>query len=160
VQDNDKERILEILSAEGLLSEKQVQFIKSKEVAQRAKILKFKSSDIRYKSIHQSSISLIDIIESLQISSPPPDSRVLTAEVMLETISKHLNLPFLKIDPLKLDSDVVTRIISKPYAVRHQLVPIDLSDGTLTVWPYACYRPYRERKDYNSLLSHENALYL
>ncbi len=133
MQDNEKERIFEILSAGGLLSEKQVQFIKSKEAAQRAKILKFKSSDIRYKSIHQSSISLIDIIESLQISSPPPDSRVLTAEVMLETISKHLNLPFLKIDPLKLDSDVVTKIISKPYAVRHQLVPIDLSDGTLTV---------------------------
>ena len=133
MQDNDRERIFEILSAEGLLSEKQMQFIKSKEAAQRAKILKFKSSDIRYKSIHQSSISLIDIIESLQISSPPPDSRVLTAEVMLETISKHLNLPFLKIDPLKLDSDVVTKIISKPYAIRHQLVPIDLSNGTLTV---------------------------
>lgn len=133
MQGNDRERIFEILSAGGLLSEKQVQFIKSKEAAQRAKILKLKSSDIRYKSIHQSSISLIDIIESLQISSPPPDSRVLTAEVMLETISKYLNLPFLKIDPLKLDSDVVTKIISKPYAIRHQLVPIDLSDGTLTV---------------------------
>jgi general secretion pathway protein E len=133
MQDNDRERIFEILSAGGLLSEKQVQFIKSKEAAQRAKILKLKSSDIRYKSLHQSFISLIDVIESFQISSPPPNNGILTAEVMLETISKHLNLPFLKIDPLKLDSDIVTKIISKPYAIRHQLVPIDLSNGTLTV---------------------------
>ncbi|MCL5022474.1 MAG: GspE/PulE family protein, partial [Nitrospirae bacterium] len=59
--------------------------------------------------------------------------KILTAEVMMEAIARHLNLPFVKIDPLKLDSDVVTRIISKPYAVRHQLVPTALSNGTLTV---------------------------
>ena len=133
MQDNGRESVFEILSAEGLLSEEQVQFIKSKETAQRAKILKSKSSDIRYKNIHQSFISLVDVIESLQISSPPPDNRVLTADIMLEAVSKHINLPFVKIDPLKLDSDVVTKVISKPYAVRYQLVPIELSDGTLTV---------------------------
>lgn len=133
MQDNGRERVFEILSAEGLLGEEQVQFIKSKETAQRAKILKSKSSDIRYKNIHQSFISLVDVIESLQISSPSPDNRILTADIMLEAVSKHINLPFVKIDPLKLDSDVVTKVISKPYAVRYQLVPIDLSDGTLTV---------------------------
>ena len=133
MQDNGREKVFEILSAEGLLGEEQVQFIKSKETAQRAKILKSKSSDIRYKNIHQSFISLVDVIESLQISSPSPDNRVLTADIMLEAVSKHINLPFVKIDPLKLDSDVVTKVISKPYAVRYQLVPIDLSDGTLTV---------------------------
>ena len=133
MQDNGREKIFEILSAGGLLSEEQVQFIKSKETAQRAKILKSKSSDIRYKNIHQSFISLVDVIEALQISSPSPDNRVLTADIMLEAVSKHINLPFVKIDPLKLDSDVVTKVISKPYAVRYQLVPIDLSDGTLTV---------------------------
>ena len=133
MQDNGREKIFEILSAGGLLSEEQVQFIKSKETAQRAKILKSKSSDIRYKNIHQSFISLVDVIEALQISSPSPDNRVLTADIMLEAVSKHINLPFVKIDPLKLDSDVVTKVISKPYAVRYQLVPIELSDGTLTV---------------------------
>jgi general secretion pathway protein E len=48
-------------------------------------------------------------------------------------VAKHLNLPFLKIDPLKLDYEVVTQIISRPYAIRHQIVPISLSDNTLTV---------------------------
>jgi hypothetical protein len=100
MQDNDRERIFEILSAGGLLSEKQVQFIKSKEVTQRAKILKLKSSDIRYKSIHQSSISLIDIIESLQISSPPPNKGILTAEVMLNPPSSPFAKGGLAIFPL------------------------------------------------------------
>jgi general secretion pathway protein E len=42
-------------------------------------------------------------------------------------------MSFLKIDPLKLDFDVVTQIISRPYALKNQLVPIALSDNTLTV---------------------------
>lgn len=133
MKERDKEQILEILFEEGLLSEEQIQFIRTKEVAQRAKILKSKDSAVRHGVMHQPFISLIDVIESLKIASPKIDNRVLTADVIMETIARYLNLPFLKIDPLKLDSDIVTKIISRPYAIRHQLIPIDLSDNKLTV---------------------------
>lgn len=133
MQDKGKERIYEILVSEGLLTRDHVQLIRSKEGTQRARILKAKSSDIRYKSIQRSFITIIDIIESLQIPSPLHGKKALTAEVLLEAIARHLNIPFVKIDPLKLDSDVVTKIISKPYAIRHQIVPVAFSDGTLTV---------------------------
>lgn len=125
--------MFDIFIAEGLLTGEQVQYIRSKEAAQRSRILKAKSSDIRYKSIHRSFISLIDVIESLQMRSPVHGNRVLTAEMLLETIAKYLGLPFIKVDPLKLDSEVVTKVISKPYAVRHQLVPIELCNNVLTV---------------------------
>ena len=49
------------------------------------------------------------------------------------TVANHLNKPFLKIDPLKLDYEVVTQVISKPYAIKHQIVPIALSENLLTV---------------------------
>lgn len=133
MQEKVKEKIYEILTVEGLLTGDQVQMIKSKETSQRAKILKAKGPDIRYKTLHRSFLSVIDIIESLHIPSPLSGNGILTAETLLKAVAKHLNLPFVKVDPLKLDSDVVTRIISKPYAVRHQLIPIDLSNGLLTV---------------------------
>ncbi len=133
MQDKGKERIYEILVSEGLLTWDHVRLIKSKEGTQRARILKAKSSDIRYKSIQRSFITIIDIIESLQIPSSLHGKKALTAEVLLEAIARHLGIPFVKIDPLKLDSDVVTKIISKPYAIRHQIVPVAFSDGTLTV---------------------------
>jgi general secretion pathway protein E len=131
--ENVKERIYEILVAEGVLTNDQIRTIKLKETSQRAKILKAKTQDIRYKSMHRSFLSIIDIIESLQMPSPLAGNGILTAEILLRTMAEHLGLPFNKLDPLKLDSDVVTRIISKPYAVRHQLVPIELSNGVLTV---------------------------
>jgi len=133
VQEKIKEKIYEILTAEGLLTGDQVQMVKAKETMQRAKMLKAKSPNIRHKVLYRSFLSLIDIIESLQIPSPPPGNGFLAAETLLKAMAKHLNLPFIKVDPLKLDSEVVTKIISKPYAVRHQLVPIDLSNGLLTI---------------------------
>jgi general secretion pathway protein E len=51
----------------------------------------------------------------------------------MEEIARHLNLPFLKIDPLKIDSDAATKIVSRPYAIKHLLLPIKLSGNTLTV---------------------------
>ena len=82
--------------------------------------------------VDQSFVSLVDIIESLKISSPK-DGYAITADVIMATVAKHLHLPFIKIDPLKLNYEIVTRIMSRPYAIKHQVVPIALSDNTLTV---------------------------
>ncbi|MCL4477054.1 MAG: hypothetical protein M1508_12650 [Nitrospirae bacterium] len=98
MQEKVKEKIYEILTAEGLLTGDQVQMIKAKETMQRAKMLKAKSPNIRHKVLYRSFLSLIDIIESLQIPSPPPGNGFLAAETLLKAMAKHLNLPFIKVD--------------------------------------------------------------
>jgi len=128
-----KETLIEILSAEGLLNQEQIELIKSKEALQRSKILKSKTPGMRQNILDQSAVSMIDIIESLKITSPKSSGKIITAEIIMMTVAEHLMLPFLKIDPLKLDYEIVTQIISRPYAIKHQIVPIALSDNTLTV---------------------------
>jgi len=128
-----KESLLDILLADGLLDAEQIRSIKSKEALQRSKMLKSKTHGIRHNIAHQSFISLIDIIESLRITSQKNDGKVITSDTIMSAVASHLNMPFLKIDPLKLDYEVVTQIISKPYAIKHQIVPIALSGNILTV---------------------------
>ncbi|MFZ5906816.1 MAG: GspE/PulE family protein [Nitrospirota bacterium] len=128
----ENEPLLDILSSEGLLTEEQVQSVRSKATLQRAKLLKSKRPGARHVLADQSIVSLIDIIESLKISSPQ-EGRILTAEGIMMAVARHLNLPFVRIDPLKLDYEIVTRIISRPYAIRHQIVPIALANNVLTV---------------------------
>ncbi|MEE9524971.1 MAG: GspE/PulE family protein [Thermodesulfovibrionales bacterium] len=129
----DNERIYTILAKAGYLTKDQVEFIISKESSRRSKLLKKMSSDMKYDSLVQSFISPVDIIESLKISSKKLGNKLLTSEVIMEAIAGHLKLPFQKIDPLKLDSDVVTRFFSKPYALRHQMVPVEILDNNLTI---------------------------
>ena len=134
MRDVDKDRIFKILIEEGLLNDEQTAFIRSKEAVQRAKALKSRSFNIkRYNLLQHSFISFMDVIESLKITPPKPGSKALTTDVIIEAIARNKKLPFVKLDPLKLDSDIVTRVISRPYAIRHQLVPIGLSDNTLTI---------------------------
>lgn len=133
MKEKGRESLLEILFSEGLLNEDQIRTIKSKEVLQRSKILKSKTQGVRHNIVDQSFISLIDIIESLKITSPMCNGKVVTSDVIMPAVARHLNLPFLKIDPLKLDYEVVTQVISRPYAIKHQVVPVALADNTLTV---------------------------
>jgi len=75
--EGDKEKILEILSAEGLLKEEQIQVIRSKEAFQRAKILKSKGSAVRYALVSKSFISFVDVIDFLKINPPGGDNKFL-----------------------------------------------------------------------------------
>ena len=128
-----RESLLEILAREKLLDDEQIRLIKSKEVLQRSKILKSKAQGIKHRISEPSLVTFIDIIESLKITCPGDDGKPVTADVIMAALSKHMKLPFLKIDPLKLNYEVVTQVISRPYAIKHQIVPIALSRNTLTV---------------------------
>lgn len=133
MKEKGNKSLLEILSAEGLLNDEQLKLIKSRESLQRSKILKSKTPGVRHTIIDQSLVSLIDIIGSLKLTSPKTNGKTITADIIMMTVAKHLNLSFLKIDPLKLNYEVVTQIIARPYAMRHLIVPIALSDNTLTI---------------------------
>lgn len=128
-----KKSILKILSSSGLLSEKQTDNILSKEKLFYSKLIKSKDKSAERSRLIQTGTSIIDVIVSMKLKSPGSKEDLLTEEAIMMEIAKHFKMPYVKIDPLKLDSDIVTRIVSRPYAVKHQIVPIELSDNTLTV---------------------------
>lgn len=128
-----KKTVLKILSSSELLSKKQAEDILSKEDLFRSRLIKSKGVTARRSRKIQSDISIIDVIDSMKLKIPGNETSFITEEVIMKEIAKHLGMPFLKIDPLKLDSDIITKIISRPYAVKHQLVPINLSGNSLTI---------------------------
>lgn len=133
MDEKTKKSIFKILSSSGFLSEKQIEDILSKENLLRARLLKSKGKTIKRSRIIQPDISIVDVIDSLKLKIPGSEAAYLSEEIIMKEIAKHFGIPFLKIDPLKLDSDVATRIISRPYAIKHQLMPLKLSDNTLTI---------------------------
>lgn len=128
-----RQAIVQILSSSGLLSEEQVKTVLSKEEIYRARLQKARGAPIRRGRAASHEISLIDIIDSLQLKSPGKMESVLTEEVMMKAIAGHLGLPFVKIDPLSLDSEVATKIIPRLYALKHQLVAVRREGNVLTV---------------------------
>ena len=132
----NKKTILNILTSSSLLSEEQEREVLSKENLIRSRILKSnesKSSGARRGRAAHADISIIDIICSMNLKVDGNSNAYVTEDAIMKAIAGHLGIPFLEIDPLKLDSDVTTKIISRPFALKHKLLPIALKGKTLTL---------------------------
>jgi general secretion pathway protein E len=66
-------------------------------------------------------------------------NKKLTLEVLTQWLAEKSGLPYLRIDPLKVDVTTVTAVISSAYANRHKILPIAVTDKTVTI---ATAEPY------------------
>jgi general secretion pathway protein E len=61
-----------------------------------------------------------------------------------QAVAAHAGLPYVKINPLDLDLDVVTKGIAGPFARKHGLVAISKTEDTITVAVYDPFAPFPE----------------
>ena len=58
--------------------------------------------------------------------------RPLSLEVLTEWLAGKSGLPYLKIDPMKIDVNAVTQAVSQAYARRHRILPVAVDGGSVT----------------------------
>jgi general secretion pathway protein E len=90
------------------------------------KRLKSKDSDQPY-------VSPLEVIAVFGIPARNAEGITLSESELCEHYSRTSGLPFMRIDPLKLDAKSVCNIVSKPFARKNLLVPLKLEGELLTV---------------------------
>ncbi len=78
-------------------------------------------------------VSPLEVIADFHFPSPNPKREWLDEEELCRAFSDYAGVPFSKIDPLKLDARTLASIISKPFALKHLVVPIKLEGDRLVV---------------------------
>ncbi len=73
----------------------------------------------------------------LTTAAPPHD--VLTVETLTMWLAKRVNIPYQRIDPLKVDVTSVTTIMPYAYASRYKILPLELDDDRAVI---ATAEPY------------------
>lgn len=78
-------------------------------------------------------VTFVDVIARLQ--PPRADGRPggLEEDAVFKALASEWELPYQKIDPLKLDLNVVTTTIPRNFAMKHLVLPIKVENGVLTV---------------------------
>ncbi len=67
----------------------------------------------------------------------------ITSEVKIaQAVAAHAGLPYVKINPLDLDLDVVTKAIAGPFARKHGMVAISKTDTKVTVAVFDPFAPF------------------
>ena len=65
--------------------------------------------------------------------SNKPPKRVLTLEALSEWLAGRLQVPYLHIDPLKVDFSAVGSVMSTSYANRYRILPVAVTPDSVTV---------------------------
>jgi general secretion pathway protein E len=124
----------QILLQRGLIDEAQFRELSERGEAQASRLASAQQAGYsrRLQQTPEKS-SPVEVIASLNLEVPDSGGRVLTEDAITEVLAAAVGLPYLKINPLKLDLELVTAHISRPFALKHLIVPVDFSEGVVTL---------------------------
>ncbi|TAL25613.1 MAG: type II/IV secretion system protein [Nitrospirae bacterium] len=128
------EFVSQALLKKGLISKEQYKDILVKGDTQTARLQKYQEAGFS-RRFHQVPVlvSPAEVISSFNIEVPGKNGKILTEDAITEAIASSVGMEYRKIDPMKLDLDTVTKHVPRPFALRHMLVPIAETDGTITM---------------------------
>ncbi|WP_199098281.1 GspE/PulE family protein [Dyella sp. ASV21] len=72
------------------------------------------------------------IVANAKLPNQRDPGRPLSMEALTEWLAGHAALPYLKIDPMKINAAAVTQVVSRAYAERHRILPVAASPGEVT----------------------------
>jgi len=125
--------VAQLLHRRKLLSAQQLEMILEQGQLQLERLQKQLGGKQRKKQSQASeTISPAEVISSFNLEIPG-SKKLLSEDLITETLARAAGLPYLKIDPLKLDLDIVTSHISRAFALKNLMIPVDLVNGTLVI---------------------------
>ncbi len=69
------------------------------------------------------------LVANAKLPNQRDPGRPLGLEVLTEWLAGHASLPYLKIDPMKINAAAVTQVVSHAYAQRHRILPVGCRAG-------------------------------
>ncbi len=120
--------VANMLLKKGFITEEQWSEIIVKNTAQKARLQKASTDSDAHLN---KDISPAELIASLALEVKGEKGKLLTEDKITAEIAAQVGMRYVKIDPLKLDLNTVTSYISKPFARKHLVIPIDEDDGAV-----------------------------
>ncbi len=78
-------------------------------------------------------ISMADIIAARNFIRADGSEQELDEDAIYQALAREWGFPYKKIDPVKLDLNLVTGTIPRNFALRHLMIPVAIEDGTLVI---------------------------
>ncbi len=127
------EELLEILVSAKKLEPAKGQEIAGRATTLRSQVLKERVGSVRSQAAARYEASPAELVAIARPSDASNTKRPLDEDAIAEAIAAAADVPYLKIDPVKINADLVTSTLSRPFARRHAVIPIARDGETLTI---------------------------
>ena len=113
--------VLGLLGRQGVITRQTGEQLARAESAQRYRLER--EAGLTTSRGRLGDISPAEILASCQVRTT--DDKVLTEDRIMEAVATEERLPYLKIDPLKLDAGLIATTLSRPFARKHRILALD-----------------------------------
>ncbi len=127
------EFVADLLAREGILTDDAKRTAFARENVQRARLLRDHSSRAGGRGLRRAELSPIEVLASFQFPDARRDAELVDEDKVTQAVAQAVGVPYRKIDPLKLDAHLITRTLSRPFARRHAVLPLERRNGALIV---------------------------
>ncbi|HET6437302.1 MAG TPA: ATPase, T2SS/T4P/T4SS family [Anaeromyxobacter sp.] len=124
------ELVGELLARQGILTEDARRTALARENVQRVRLLRDAAAR-GGRGLRRAELSPVEILASFQFPDPRREAEVVDEDKATQAVAQALEVPYRKIDPLKLDAQLITRTLSRPFARKHGVLPLERLSGTL-----------------------------
>ncbi len=136
-------RAIDLFLERRLLSPEQAATLRNDGAARRTVVAR----ELRERGLSDGGfVSPLEVIASFRFPSRNPRREFIDEEELCRVFAEATNVTFTRIDPLKLDARRLAAIVSKPFALKHLMVPIQLEGRRLHV---AMVNPYDKNAIHN-----------
>jgi general secretion pathway protein E len=130
------EAVCRLLVQAHLLSPEHAREAAIREDRERARLMRARaqsSQERGKKPVVDHVIHPAEILAVMDFTTPIDPNKKLTEKAVMEVIARAANLPFVDLDPLKIDAKLAPQFISRPFARRHTALVVAATDATVTV---------------------------
>jgi len=128
------ENLAHLMERRGLLSPEQLREVLASGKAQEARLTYNNHSGVSRRTGYRGElVSPAEVLASFNLEIHGSQGKLITEDVITNELASATGLPYLKIDPLKLDLQVVTDHIPRPFALKNLIVAVEESNGVITV---------------------------
>src|SRR5262245_22729636 len=118
------EDLLALLVKDGRLAPDRASDVAARARTLASQVVKEKVGSVRSQAAARTEVSPAEIIVAARVPNAADPRRTLDEDAIAECLARAADVPYLKIDPLKVDGALVTKTLSRPFARRHVVVPV------------------------------------
>ena len=111
----------------------QAKEIEAREVTLRSRVLKEKVGSVRSQAAARYHVSPAELVTAAALPHPTKSHRRIDEDAIAECIAAATELPYVKLDPLELDSELISKTFSRPFASRHVVIPVGYDQDRLRI---------------------------
>jgi general secretion pathway protein E len=127
------EFLCRVLELAGLITEAQRRDAVARGDAMRARLVRQRTGGPRSRAAGAEQVHPAEVVAAMGLGQGGDSRFPLAERAIMQALAQHVGLPFVDLDPLKIDAKLAPQLLSRPFARRHGALIVAADDRTVTV---------------------------